>query len=73
VAPSNAVAEAVIVTVPDCSREPDAGDVMETAGGVWGEATVMFAAADVVTPPLLSVALAVSVYVPAPTLVQLKL
>jgi hypothetical protein len=71
-AASDAVAASAIA-VPDVKLLPVAGEVILTVGGVLGATTVTDTAADVVTAPLLSVALAVMLCAPTAAPVQLKL
>src|SRR5512132_395666 len=72
--PSGSLAVAVIVIVGfQANIAPSAGYVMFAVGGVLLALTVIVDAALVVVAPRLSVARAVSVYVPAATLPQVKL
>jgi len=73
--PSLSLADAVIVIFAGAVKlAPLAGLVMLTVGGeLGGPLTVIVTAADVVAAPALSVALAVSVYVPAARFAMLTL
>src|SRR5579862_9870591 len=69
---SAAFADTVMAT-PDANEAPLDGDVMLTVGGVFVVVTVTVTAVDVVVAPRLSVATAVSVWLPPVAGVQLTL
>jgi hypothetical protein len=72
--PSGSLALAVIVIVGFHGKiAPSAGDVTPAAGAVFAAVTVIVAGALTVVEPRLSVARAVTEYVPAGTPLQVKL